>query len=447
MQTLNPVIEIEEPIYSYTEAKNGAGPFWCRGNSCVARYGDDVFVSGLETLENVKPLHNVRWLLFKREENGWVLQLANEERQREPCPLSVFSDGRLILSVNPTLTEPDTYEGPANPHLLQFQAKDLSVPPVAVQPEWDHNPGFGEHSYRGIGVDGVNHEIALFNNYGYDEQYWAFLNREGEWINRGIIHYPERCCYQNIALTNGICHIQAVTDIMEPNPKWRAWKKDYPKWPDWKKALHQRGWDYVFRKLYYYYHSDISHGQFGEPLEIDNVDATAGFFRNLDLWIAPDGAAHLLYLKKNVDTPEMRDAFFPGLPLRTSLEYCIIAKNQVIQRRTLLSGGENLSNELPIEACLHESADGRLFLIYATENSVDKNCVENYIAEIADGEFVSAPFKLPMQKPLTFFMAANKRNGCAPSDWIDLYGSSLQHGAIKKPPVPESLRYARVRLR
>lgn len=437
MQTLNPIIEIEEPIYTYTEAKNGAGPFWCMGNSCITRYGDDVFVSGLETLENMKPLHNVRWLLFKREEKGWRLQRADEERQREPCPLAVFSDGRLILSTNPTLTTPDTYEGPANPHLLQFQANDIFVPPVALQPEWDHNPGFGEHSYRGIGVDGVNHEIALFNNYGYDEQYWAFLNRQGEWINRGIIHYPERCCYQNIALTNGACHIQAMTDIMEPNPKWRAWKKEFT----------GREWDYVFRKLFYYYHPDINSGQFGEPLEIDNVDATAGHFRTLDLWIAPDGAAHVLYLKKSVSLPEMRDVFFPDQPLTTSLEYCIIAENRVIQRSTLMIGGENLSNELPIEARLHESANGRLFLIYATQNSVDKNRVENYLVEITQGEYASAPVKLPMQKPLTIFMTANKRNGCAPSDWIDLYGSASQQWELKKPPVPEALRYVRLRLR
>lgn len=428
-------VEIEEPIYTYTEAKNGAGPFWCMGNSCIVRYGDDVFVSGLETLENVKPLNNVRWLLFKREEDGWVLQLADEERQREPCPLAIFSDGRLILSTNPTLTESDIYEGPANPHLLQFQANDLSVSPFALQPEWDHNPGFREHSYRGLGVDGVNHEIALFNNYGYDDQYWAFLNRHGEWINRGIIHYPERCCYQNIALANGVCHIQAVTDIMEPNTQWRAWKKEFS----------GRDWDYVFRKLYYYYHPDISSGQFGEPLEIDNVDATAGHFRNLDLWIAPDGAAHLLYLKKSVNVPEMRDVFFPGEPLTTSLEYCIISENRAVHRSTLLTGDEN-SSSIPLEARLHESADGRLFLIYATENSTNQSHVENFIVEIVQGEFACAPIKLPMQEPLSFFMTANKRNGCAPSDWIDLYGSAVSTYGSQKPTSQNTLRYARLRL-
>ena len=169
----------------------------------------------------------------------------------------------------------------------------------------------------------------------------------------------------------------------------------------------------------------MSSGQFGEPLEIDNVDATAGYIRSLDLWIAPDGAAHLLYLKKSVSVPEMRDVFFPDVQLTTSLEYCIINENRVIHRSTLVIGGENLSNELQIDAHLHDSADGRLFLIYATQSPADNNRVENYIVEIAKGELDSVPVKLPIQKPLAFFMTANKRNGCAPSDWIDLYGSAF----------------------
>lgn len=451
MEEINYKVEIEEPIYLYTDAKNGAPPFWCIGNSCIVRYGNDVFVSGLETLQNVKPLNNVHWLLFKREQNGWQLQRADEGRQREPCPLAVFSDGRLFLSTNPTLTEPGIYQGPANPHLLQFKTDDLSAPPVALQPVWDQNPGFREHSYRGIGVDGVNHEIAVFNNYGYEEQYWAFLNRRGEWENRGTITYPVRRAYQNIALVNGVCHVHAQANIIEPNQKWSAWKKNYPNWPAWKTALYQRGWEYVFRQLFYYRNSGISHGQFGEPLEIENVDATAGYVRNLDLWIAPDGAAHLLYLKKTIDTPEMRDAFFPGLPLTTSLEYCIIAENQVLHRCTLVSGSEDLSDELPVEARLHESADGRLFMIYATENSMEQDCIgnylvgANYLVEIAGGKCASTPVRLPMQKPLMTFMTANKRNGCAPSDWIDLYGCDLRKWENDLPS-QATLRYARIRL-
>src|SRR6266850_3528296 len=53
---LQPVVEIEEEVYKYTSANNGAGPLWCSGSSCLVRIGDRVFASGIETLENVKPL-------------------------------------------------------------------------------------------------------------------------------------------------------------------------------------------------------------------------------------------------------------------------------------------------------------------------------------------------------------------------------------------------------
>jgi hypothetical protein len=115
---LRPAVEAEELVYEYTPAENGAGPLWCYGSTCIVRRGENVFVSGLETLAGAKPLNNCRWMLFRRGEKGWELQQADRDgRQREPCPLGLFADGRLFLSTNPTLTPPDTYGGPANRHL------------------------------------------------------------------------------------------------------------------------------------------------------------------------------------------------------------------------------------------------------------------------------------------------------------------------------------------
>ena len=42
-----PVVEIEEDVYTYQPADNGAGPMWSYGSSCIARVGDEVFISGL----------------------------------------------------------------------------------------------------------------------------------------------------------------------------------------------------------------------------------------------------------------------------------------------------------------------------------------------------------------------------------------------------------------
>jgi hypothetical protein len=38
---LAPVVEIEEDVYTYTNANNGAGPMWCSGSTSMVRVGDE----------------------------------------------------------------------------------------------------------------------------------------------------------------------------------------------------------------------------------------------------------------------------------------------------------------------------------------------------------------------------------------------------------------------
>ena len=45
------VVQIEEDVYSYKPADNGAGPMWCHGSTCLVRIGDELFASGVETLD------------------------------------------------------------------------------------------------------------------------------------------------------------------------------------------------------------------------------------------------------------------------------------------------------------------------------------------------------------------------------------------------------------
>ena len=102
--TPRPVVEIEEDVYSYRPADNGAGPMWCHGSTCLVRIGETVFASGLETLADAEPLNNCRWMLFARTDRGWKKVGFDEfGRTREPCPLVGFADGPLFLSANPTL--------------------------------------------------------------------------------------------------------------------------------------------------------------------------------------------------------------------------------------------------------------------------------------------------------------------------------------------------------
>ncbi len=114
---------------------------------------------------------------------------------------------------------------------------------------------------------------------------------------------------------------------------------------------------------FYAFNPDAAAGDFGEVIEAANVEETAGHLTNLDLWLDPAGAAHLLYLKRNVATPAFRDRFFPGLPLRITLAYAMVRNRQIVGVRTLLAGGDQDGSEIPVCGRFHATPDGRLFVI------------------------------------------------------------------------------------
>lgn len=53
-----------------------------------------------------------------------------------------MGDGRLALSVNPTLAAPDAYSGPAEPQLLAFPAGRPDAEPRVHHPAWTGTPPF-----------------------------------------------------------------------------------------------------------------------------------------------------------------------------------------------------------------------------------------------------------------------------------------------------------------
>ena len=77
------VVEAEEVVTKYTPANNGAGPMWCYGSTVIARQGSDVYLSIIETGEDVPLLCNTRWQLWHRTSDGWrIEQTEKEYRQR-----------------------------------------------------------------------------------------------------------------------------------------------------------------------------------------------------------------------------------------------------------------------------------------------------------------------------------------------------------------------------
>ncbi|MBI4328019.1 MAG: hypothetical protein HY674_22540 [Chloroflexi bacterium] len=422
---LQPVVEVEEDVYRYESADNGAGPLWCGGSTCLVRIGNDVFASGLETLKDFKPLNNCRWTLFKCGADGWEQQQADPAgRTREPSPLAAFPDGRLFLSANPTLTTaPDAYSGPARPEILQFKAADIKAPFERILPAWDGSPPFTEHSYRSFAADGPGRELILFQNIGYTHAEWTFRDQAGQWLAQGKLKWPWgaeydqpqpiRVCYPNVALKNRAVHICGVSDIVEPYKQWRAYKKQ----------LTGRDWDYDFRRLFYTWIADITTGQFQPWVEIASRDKTCGWVSPGDLWVGPDGAAHILWTDRALDE-RLREQFFPGEKQSHTLNYAVVRDGKVVLRRTLLEAREGGPQEIPGRARFQITPENRLlvFVYVSGKNAAGEPVSENRLLELyADGSS-SAPVRVPLKHPMGDYFTATVRGGSPPSRTLELLG-------------------------
>ena len=437
---LQPVVEVEEEVYGYEPANNGAGPMWCRGSTCLVRIAEEVFASGIETLEGFKPLNNCRWMLFRRDARGWQqVQVDPVGRTREPCPLAGFSDGRLFMSVNPTLmTDPNAYSGPARPEILEFTAADTKAPFKTILPVWDGTPAFTEHSYRSFAADDFGRELILFQNVGYTHAEWAFRNSEGQWVSKGKLKWPwgaeydkpqpVRVCYPNVALKKRAVHFCGVSDIVEPNLKWREFKQ----------KLTGRKWDYDFRRLFYTWSPDIVTGEFSDWIEITSRDKTCGWIMPGDLWVAPDGAAHLVWTERAINE-RLRDKFFPDAVQSHALNYAIVRQGKVVMRRTLVLAEEGKSKEIPGLPRFQVTPENRLFVFYYIGgiDASGKAVSQNRIMELHRDGSNSPPLRMPLRYPMNNYFTATVRGGSPPSNVLDLLGTRV--GA-------RGIYYARIQL-
>jgi hypothetical protein len=446
----SPEVLAEETVYTYEPANNGAGPLWCYGSTCIVRVRGDVFVSGLETIRGAKPLNNTRWVLHRRGPAGWqVLQRDETGRTREPCPIAALGDGSLLLSANPTLTPRDTYGGPARPEVLRFRAGAPSDPPQTLAPTWVGTPPFTEHSYRGFCADATGRTALLMNVEGHVGQHWSLLDRSGQWAANGKLTFPMgtdypvpepiRLCYPVLALRGRSAHMLAISDIIEPIPEWRAFKKQ----------LTGNDWDYEFRRLFYVWAPDLEHGGsagaspsqggFGEPVEVASREKTCGHITNLDIWLERPDRAHLLWLERSVWYPQMRDRFFPGTPLTVSLEHAVVERGKVVSRATLAKGGEGAEPVAPGYARFHASARGKLHVVayFSGTDAQGRSVSENRLMALSRSGKVERSWRIPLAHPFTAFMTATERAGSPRSDVLDLLGTTVGK---------EGISYAAVRL-
>ncbi|MCS7060731.1 MAG: hypothetical protein RMN25_06145 [Anaerolineae bacterium] len=443
----------EEIVASYEPFNNGAGPLWCYGSPTLTRDGERVFCSVPQVVPGAKPLCNTRWQLFVRRdgEPGFrLVQAGPAAAEREPCPLARLGGGRILLSINPKVRYRETWNTgeswACHPHLLQFDVGAPDRLPQIIEPVWDQDYEFTEHSYRGIAADAIAGEVLLLNIVGHEGQAWSFLEQGGSWAYAGLIRFPLRACYPHVALVNRAAYILAVSDVVEPNLEWRTFKR----------RVTGNEWDYDFRQLYFTWTPDIATTPFSPILTIATVDETCGHIRNLDLWIGPDGDAHVLWLERNVWHAFMRDVFFPGLPITVALKYARVRRGEVVERCTLERCEEDVNcrqgaafepiapgqtadvpmrDPRPTCAAFHTPDGVRAMVVYhlVGERGINIGCfVRQVVPSLPD-----KPVSVQLEHPLHTFFTATVRNGTQPSPVIDLFGLGAE---------PNMVRYAQLRL-
>jgi hypothetical protein len=471
--TLNDIpgtqVEVEEVVYNYVNPNNGSGPFWCRGSPILVRNNEDVFVSGIETLNQYQPvkdkpysaINNLRWMLYKRETNGWKLQQADEkDRTREPSPIGILSDGRLVMSVNPTLDKDPNKAGTSNqPRILEFSVSDPKAPYKTLLPEWKDNPPFTEHSYRTFSVDRENNEYILFQNISSLYAEWAFRHRTGKWTTGQLQWLPRvndpippfddknlRLVYPVVVLKNREVHFCGNAAINQ-------WSRIH-NMEDAKKfgiediqGLGGRIAGMRFRRIYYTWTPDITQNGFSTFLEIANSYENGESIRVEDMWADRGGVVHLLW-HKNPIYKEIRDKNFPDIKRVWSINYVRIKKGEILLKSVLLETGDgvkvtpfnDLLKDYSISQCRFQILpDDRLFVIFhiSGRNKSGELTRENRIMEVYSNGSAGMSAIIPMKSPMSTFFTATPRGGSLPSKIIDLVGSSdnvsgqVQYAKIK----------------
>jgi len=310
-------VEVDEVVCelpAYEVTNNGSGMFWSSGSAQMVRVGDRLFVSAFEAVPGAAPLSNARWALYERRAEGWKFcQRDEKDRTREPCSLATSHDGRLLMSVNPTLAPlvpapAKAAGGPARPEFLEFDLTHPEREPQHRVPHWSEAPKFTEHSYRAFSADGKNGEFILFNKVGTSQTAWAFLDRSGAW-KTGLLTWPKGedpkysvwhdeytpVNYANVILSNRQSHYLGQSPIniwnrIDP-AKTETWGRD--KW----------GWR--MRRLHYTWTPDIKSKPFAEWIVLDDTMDDGGTVGLGDSWLAPDGRLHVVWQREPIH-PKLR---------------------------------------------------------------------------------------------------------------------------------------------
>jgi len=471
-------VEVEEAAFPYPAYKvtnNGSWMFWGSGCTHLVRLGDKLFASAFEHVPGCAPLNNARWALYERDHDGWRLcQRDEKDRTREPCPLGMSWDGRLLMSVNPTLAPwvdapPDVSGtkmakrggdishkwrgGPARPEFLEFDPAHPARLPVHLLPEWKGEPKFTEHSYRTFTVDGRNGEFMLFQNRGYTHSEWAFLGKDGKW-RTGKLPWRKRTTdpaytpyhgktarvnYPNVMLRDRAVHFVG-------HSSYNIWNRIDPLKPEtWGRA----NWGWRTRKLHYAWTPDVTATPFSKWTVVDDTMDDGGTVDLGDCWLGPDDRVHVVWLRNPIH-PKLRDIHFPDIKRERQLCYGILKDGQLLEKRVLASGGDTTGSLWPEgKPRFHITPKHELYIIY-TVRGVSKETKPqsgNYAIRIAADGSASIPVRIPFEQPFrgTFFTATPRGgNQLAEAAELLVAGTAIRELPLHRPSIVLRIAHLRV---
>lgn len=431
----------ESTVYTTLPANNGAGPLWDFNATNIARIGDTVWVSGLNTVAGLPPLNNTECNLWKKTADAaWEQVVTLPGLTREPCPMGVLPGQRLIISTNATLNPPGKPGGgPAQPGLWEATPAAGFDAPAITQPGWRPAAGaFTEHSYRSLAVDGQRGEVFVMQNVGNNHAEWAFRDTLGTWSAQGRLDWPVkdingramplRVCYVVALVKDRAVHLLGVSDVVEPNEDWREFKR----------KLTGRSWDYVFRNLYYTWTPDVTSVPFRPWLEVASREATAGGVEPGDLWLDKSGFLHMVWGEVALDN-RLRDRLFPNQKQRREINYGVIRDGVVLRKTTLLATQEGQPGPAAHAPRFHVTPDDRVFIFFYvnTMEGSSQKFSENRLAELKNNRMENM-IRLPLSTPLNHYLISSGRFGNKSSIVLDVLGSA--------PGADEVVRHARLRI-
>jgi len=449
-------VEVDEVVCelpAYEVTNNGSGMFWSSGSAQMVRVGDRLFVSAFEAVPGAAPLNNARWALYERRAEGWKFcQRDEKDRTREPCSLATSHDGRLLMSVNPTLAPlvpapAKAAGGPARPEFLEFDLTHPEREPQHLVPHWSEAPKFTEHSYRAFSADGKNGEFILFNKVGTSQTAWAFLDRSGAW-KTGLLTWPKGedpkysvwhdeytpVNYANVILSNRQSHYLGQSPIniwnrIDP-AKTETWGRD--KW----------GWR--MRRLHYTWTPDIKSKPFAEWIVLDDTMDDGGTVGLGDSWLAPDGRLHVVWQREPIH-PKLRDTHFPDIKRDWRMCYGVLKDGTILDKRILLAGGETAGPLRPTgyigHPRFHSTPDHTIYVLCNLVGTTPQTTAQTgtYAMRIESDGSASVPVRIPFACSIpSAFFTATPRAGNRLTEAADLLIADTVDGR----PVA---RYARIR--